>query len=102
MKELPFVSMYVDERRAYLDFHGTSHIKCINPDFFEKDDGRFAIDHTTEELENILKQVGWNFIRWSLGYTPSGSIDVKERFDKKFNVMIYDAYFSRTLSASFK
>ncbi len=86
------VSMYVGEDVAWIDVHHKPICAALGPDFFGN--GRGAADQTTEELEEILERICSGVLEREHGYLPPGLIEIEEHLDPKFNVMVYEAYYS--------
>ena len=102
MNEKPLTSMYVGDDCAYIDFHDRPIVLPLSSSFFEN--GRGALDQTVTELERVLQEMCWICLEQDFGYMPPGRIKIEESFDKKFNIMIYEAHYLplvSTLSSKF-
>jgi hypothetical protein len=84
--------MYVGEDVAFIDVHHKPICVALRPDFFGN--GRMVADQTTEDIGAILEKICSGILEEEHGYLPPGHIEIEEHLDGRFNVMVYEAYYS--------
>lgn len=90
MGEDPIVSMYIGDEVAWVDFHGAPLVLPLT----QFDNNRPAADQSPAILKEILEELCLEFVEKTKGFLPSGEISIEEYIDPKFNVRVYEAYYS--------
>jgi len=90
-------NMYVGEENVFVDFEmaepDTPKLVLHLP-ATRFSNGRKVADQTSKDLERILGGICKFHLEKTEMYLPPGQITVRERFDPRTNMMVYDAYYS--------